>query len=236
MAAASGKGVAVTVLGATEQHGPHLPLGTDTWIGEALLERALAHVSVDTTVVVMPTLSMGVSDEHADFAGTLSLSSEAFGEQLMAQAASLANVGLHRWVWVNTHGGNVGIMDSVAIEVRHAFDVWVAKAYYPKFEPMPKGPSAQELSEGLHGGQVETSMMLAIAPELVDLSQMQDFKLERPPKVGQAPLAWLAQDLHPQGVVGRANLANPKEGEALLTHYGCAIAEAIDALSAHPIP
>ena len=234
VAEAKGSVVAVTVLGATEQHGPHLPLGTDTLIGEALLECALSHLKPGISVLVMPTLTMGVSEEHADFSGTISLSAQTLTEQLLAQGQALAQVGVTSWVWLNTHGGNTGVMDTVAVTVRARHRLIVAKAYYPKFDPLPDGPTAQECREGLHGGQVETSMMLAIAPEMVDVEKAADFKLTSVPKAGQASVAWLAQDLNPEGVAGQASLASPQEGAALIEHYGQALAEVIDATAAYP--
>lgn len=228
--------VAVTVLGAVEQHGPHLPLGTDVFIGEALVERALATLDNDCSVLMMPTITIGASEEHQDFTGTLSVSPASLTDQLMAQAVGLAQAGVVRWVWVNAHGGNVGVIESAAITARAQFGLIVAKAYYPKFAPMPNGPSAEELRTGLHGGQLETSMMLAIAPELVDLAQVQDFSLTHAPWAGQAPVAWLAQDLNDQGVVGLASLANPAQGEALLAHYGQGVAEVISEMTRRPLP
>lgn len=233
---AAGHCVAVTVLGAVEQHGPHLPLGTDVFIGEALLERALALLDEERSVLMMPTVTISASEEHLDFTGTLSVSAAHVTDQLMAQASGLAQAGINRWVWVNAHGGNVGLMESAALTARTQFGVLVAKAYYPKFAPMPDGPSAQELRTGLHGGEVETSMMLAIAPELVDLNKVADFSLDQPPWAGQAPVAWLAQDLNDNGVVGRASLANPAQGEALLRHYGQGLAEVIEAMTTRPLP
>jgi len=235
---ASGNGavVAVVMVGATEQHGPHLPLGTDSVIGQGLVENACAQLSEEVTAVVMPPIVVGASDEHAHFPGTISLSPEAMAAHLTAYGEALARAGIARWVIVNAHGGNVGMIESVAVSLRQRFGLLIAKAYYPKFDPMPDGPDAHELKHGLHGGQLETSLMSALEPETVNMSKATHFEMAHPPWAGQAPLAWLAEDLNPHGVAGRAGDASAKEGEALLQHYGTALAEVIATTAGHPLP
>ncbi len=231
----SDRAVACVVLGATEQHGPHLPMGTDTDIGCGLLDHALALLD-DVPVVVLPPLPLGASDEHTGFAGTLSVQPAVFIEQLMAYGRAVAQVGLQRLVLINAHGGNNGPIESAALMMRQALGLWVAKAYYPKFRPLAAGPDAHELKTGLHGGQLETSLMCALKPDLVDLDQARNFEMSQPPWAGQAPMAWLAEDLHPQGVAGRAGEASQAEGQALLAHYAQGIADVIEALADHAGP
>ena len=234
--AAGGHLVAVAVVGAIEQHGPHLSLGTDTHIGQGLLATALQHLNSTTQVVIMPPISVGTSDEHADFVGTISLSPEALSGVLSAYGEALHRAGIDRWVIINAHGGNVSVIESVALSMRRRFNMWVAKAYYPKFQPLPNGPDTEELKCGLHGGQLETSLLSAINADQVRPSQAKHFSLKEKPWAGQAPLAWLAQDLHDEGVAGQADRASVEEGHALLAHYGKALAEVIDAMAKNPRP
>ena len=234
--AGDGAVVAVVMVGATEQHGPHLPLGTDSVIGQGLVEQACAQLPDTVSVVVMPPIAVGASDEHSHFAGTISLPPEVLAAHLTAYGEALARAGITRWVIVNAHGGNVGVIESVAVSLRQDFGLVIAKAYYPKFAAMPDGPDAHELKHGLHGGQLETSLMSALEPETVDMKKAMHFEMAHPPWAGQAPLAWLAEDLNPHGVAGRADAASAKEGEALLQHYGAALAEVIAATATHPLP
>ncbi len=228
--------VAVVVVGATEQHGPHLPLGTDTQIGQGLVMQACKHLAQDTSVVLMPDIAVGASEEHSHFVGTISLSPEVMAAHLSAYGEALARAGISRWVIVNAHGGNVGVIESVAISLRKRLGLVIAKAYYPKFHALADGPDASEIKQGLHGGQLETSIVSALSPETVHMDQAKHFVMDHPPWAGQAPVAWLAEDLHPEGVAGRAADASAEEGEALLRHYGAALAEVIEATARHPLP
>lgn len=236
VASSDGAVVAVVMVGATEQHGPHLPLGTDSVIGQGLVEAACAQLPDDVSVLLMPPIVVGASDEHGHFPGTISLPPEVMSAHLTAYGEALDRAGIARWVIVNAHGGNAGVIESVAISLRQRFGLLIAKAYYPKFAPMPDGPDAHELKHGLHGGQLETSLMAALAPETVEMNKAVHFELAHPPWAGQAPVAWLAEDLNPHGVAGRAGEASAKEGEALLQHYGAALAEVIVATASHPLP
>jgi len=233
---AGGRLVAVVVVGAIEQHGPHLGLGTDTEIGQGLLSEALCHTGPHTSVVVMPAIGVGASEEHNDFVGTISLSPTVLEGVLEAYGQALHRAGIRRLVVVNAHGGNAAVIESAALAMRRAFGLLVAKAYYPKFEPLPDLPDASELKQGLHGGQVETALMHVMAPELVRPNKAKAFDLAHPPFAGEAPVAWLAKDLHAQGVAGKANLATAEQGQALRIHYGKGLARAIDALADHPLP
>lgn len=228
--------VAVAVVGATEQHGPHLPLGTDTRIGQGLLACACAQLSQATSVVLMPDIVIGASEEHSHFVGTISLSPKAMAAHLSAYGEALARAGISRWVIVNAHGGNVGVIESVAISLRKRLGLVIAKAYYPKFHALPDGPDASEIKYGLHGGQLETSIVSALSPNSVAMDKAKHFEIAHPPFAGQAPVAWLAEDLNPEGVAGRASDASAQEGEALLKHYGTALAEVIRATATHPLP
>src|SRR6056297_1589199 len=95
--------VAVMALGAVEQHGPHLPLDTDTRIAEGLLSAALSRIDPGLDVLALPTQAIGASDEHASFAGTLTLDARGFADALESIGAGVARAGVRRLVWVNGH-------------------------------------------------------------------------------------------------------------------------------------
>ncbi len=225
--------VAAVVLGAVEQHGPHLPLATDRIIGDGLLDAASAHLSDDFPLLILPSLSLGASNEHADFAGTLSLSADQMRRQIVAIGEGLVRAGVERLVLINAHGGNIGWLNDAALELRR-LGLLAVKASYMQFEPPAGLIAAEELRDGLHGGLAETAMMRHLAPELVRMDRAQDFEPNHPQREplapqGEAAWAWLAGDLHPAGVVGDAASASEELGERLIRHYAKRLAKVIEA-------
>lgn len=229
--------VAVMALGAIEQHGAHLPLSTDLDIAEGLLAAALARLPRDFPLVRLPALAVGASDEHLGFAGTLSLSPELAIATLEAHGEAAARAGLKRLVWLNAHGGNKAAMDLAALRLRRRHGLLVVKVHYMRM-PLPEGmPEATlpagELRHGLHGGALETALMRHLAPGKVRLERLGD-PISRGQAMaeegqllgpeGEAAFAWLAEDLHPQGVVGNAHLGTAELGRRLVEHYAGRIA------------
>jgi creatinine amidohydrolase len=196
-AAGGGPATLLVPLGATEQHGPHLPLGTDSDIAGALGRVAAARLP---GAVVAPTLPYGASGEHQDFAGTLSIGAEALGLVLVELGRSATET-FERLLFVNAHGGNARPIATAVARLRdEGRDV---RAWTPRF-----GGDA-------HAGRTETSLMLALAPEHV-----------RDDRAGgnTAPLAELIEDLRargvhavsPNGVLGDPTDASAVEGRLLL--------------------
>ncbi|WP_163560381.1 creatininase family protein [Halomonas sp. NO4] len=232
--------VAVAVVGAIEQHGAHLPLATDLDIGEGLLAAALARLPDDLPLVVLPALAVGVSDEHLSFPGTLSLPPATAIATLEALGDGVARAGLSRLVLLNGHGGNNAVIDLAALALRRRHALRVVKVHYPRLAPPPALRNAlpeAEWRHGLHGGALETALMRHFAPHKVRLDA-----LDHPPSRGEAmaeegsllgpegaaPFAWLAEDLHPGGVVGNAALGTAELGARLAGHYGEALARVIE--------
>jgi len=236
--------VAIMVLGAVEQHGPHLPLATDLIIGEGLRDAALDRLSRDLNVFALPSLALGASQEHAAMSGTLSLPPELSGRIIEAVGESIAASGIQRLVLLNAHGGNHAAIDSAALTLRRTIGLLVIKANYMKLTPPDDLLDARELREGLHGGQAETAMMLHLAPELVRQDQLADFALRDHAgdnrglfgPAGRASWAWMAQDLNAQGVVGRADRATADDGQRLIDAYATQLAEVIERTAGMPWP
>lgn len=229
--------VVILPLAATEQHGPHLPLSTDVDIGVGILAAALALLPEGFDVWTLPALTVGASQEHARFAGTESVSTEALTRTIVMQGAALARAGVRRLVLSNSHGGNRHAIDGAALTLRAEHDMLVVKASWFRF-PRPGDvvlPEA-EWRHGLHGGAVETAMMLHLRPELVRRDAVTRFAslgmeleqdLRRVGPEGAAPFAWLAGDLNPLGVVGDATLATAEMGAKLVGHYAHVLADII---------
>ncbi|HSH76729.1 MAG TPA: creatininase family protein [Longimicrobiales bacterium] len=236
-AAAARDPVVVLPLAATEQHGPHLPASTDLDIGSGLLAEAFLRLPAEADVWALSPVAIGASREHAHLKGTESVSSEELIRTIYDQGAEVARSGVRRLVLSNSHGGNRHAMEVAGLSLRADHGMLVVKASYFRF-PRPQDVDLPESEwlHGLHGGAVETAMMLHLEPGRVRVEALADFpslgaELEGTLRVlgpeGQASFAWLADDLNPRGVVGDARLATPLMGARLVAHYGRVLAEVI---------
>lgn len=230
-------GVAILPLAAIEQHGEHLPLSTDLDIALGLLQAALPKLRPGLPVCVLPPLAVGLSLEHCAFAGTLSLSPETALATLVELGDSVARAGFRRLVLFNSHGGNKAVLDLAALKLRVAHRMLVVRANYFRFAPPPDALPAAELRHGLHGGALETAMMLHLAPHKVRTEAIGDFPsigrdMAAQGRVlgpeGEAGFAWMAQDLNPGGATGDARLADAALGARLVEHFGVALARVIE--------
>ncbi|MDI9332607.1 MAG: creatininase family protein [Alphaproteobacteria bacterium] len=217
--------VAVWPLGATEQHGPHLPVEVDTVLADAMVSGAMRRLDAGTPVLVLPTLSVGLSTEHQLYAGTLTLSTETTLRVLRETGESVARAGVRKLLLFNAHGGHVSAMDLAARELR-AMGMTV---FHTSYEQLPLGAAleafdATERRYGVHAGEMETSMMLALDPQRVRMDLAQDFvsnaqaRVQAYPLLGQghSRMGWHVQDLNPNGAVGSARRADAARGQALL--------------------
>lgn len=219
------RSVAVLPVSAIEQHGPHLPLATDALVCAALVEAALEHAPPG--VLALPPMSIGHSLEHVDFAGTLSIGAETLLASWTDIGKSVARSGVRKLVLLNTHGGNTALVQLAALRLRHEADMLVVRANYFHLGSPPGLFSQDELAHGLHGGEMETSLLLHLAPELVRREALADFPAlthamaQRQGLLGpEKPIGfgWKSQDLHEQGVCGNAARADAQRGAALFQH------------------
>ncbi|WP_170323235.1 creatininase family protein [Bradyrhizobium sp. STM 3809] len=232
--------IAVLPLAATEQHGPHLPLGTDVHIAEAYLARVRALLPPALPVTILPVQPVGISTEHIDFPGTLTVPTETALQSWRALGDSVARAGIRKLVIVTSHGGNSAAMTLVAQDLRAAHRMLVVTTSWSRFGAPDGLFSADELRHGIHGGAVETSIMLARHPQLVRREAIANFAssavaMEQTYRVlstqRPAPLAWQTQDLNPSGAVGDATQASAEKGERVLDHGArafCALLEDVD--------
>jgi creatinine amidohydrolase len=226
--------IAVLPLAATEQHGPHLPLGTDVMIAEAYLARVRALLPPAIPASFLPVQPVGISTEHLAFAGTLTLTPETALRLWSEIGDSVARAGVRKLVLVTSHGGNSAAMTLVAQELRARHGMLTVSTGWSRFG-VPDGLfDEEELRHGVHGGAVETSIMLACRPDLVRTEAIADF---RPASIAierqhrwlsahrPAPFAWQAEDLHPSGACGNATLASADRGRGLIEHGAAAFCE-----------
>jgi creatinine amidohydrolase len=231
---ATARWIAVLPLAAVEQHGPHLPLGVDSYIAEAYLARVRKLLSDDPPVTFLPVQRIGISAEHLSYPGTLSLSATTAISAWTELGESLARAGVRKLVLVTSHGGNVAAMELVARDLRARLGMLAVTVGWHRFS-YPEGTfSAEEKKHGIHGGDIETSLMLAAEPGTVrvdkaanatpeTLAMAREFKwlsAYRP-----AGFAWMTQDLNPSGAVGDATQASAAKGEAALDQGAKAFVE-----------
>lgn len=217
--------IAVLPVAAVEQHGPHLPVAVDACLNEAVVRRAVTRLPAGLPVTFLPMQAVGKSNEHQAFAGTLTLSAETLIRVWTEIAESVLHAGVRKLVLFNSHGGQPQVMDIVARDLRARLGMLVVCASsYGLPEPDGLFPE-QESRHGIHGGSKETSMMLALRPELVQMQHAQDFaSLSQAMAVryrflapeGAVGFGWQTQDLNPHGACGNALDADARRGELLL--------------------
>jgi creatinine amidohydrolase len=218
------KTIAILPVASTEQHGPHLPVATDVAIANGMLAELKTQRPDDLDVLVLPTQEIGKANEHVFGPGSLSFGPEILIPAWTAIGAKVAEAGLRKLVIVNSHGGNADIMSIVGRELRVRHQMAVICTHWGRFGHPDGLISEHERQFGIHGGEVETSLMLHFRPELVRMENAQNFvsKAESRSKFMQpAPphvLSWLAHDLNPHGVVGDASKGTAEKGEVICRH------------------
>jgi creatinine amidohydrolase len=243
--------IAVLPVAATEQHGPHLPLSVDTVLVDGVVAAALPHLAPDLDVLFLPTQSVGLSPEHARFAGTLTLKAETILRLWTDIGESVAAAGIKKLVLFNSHGGQVSVMDLVARDLRARLDLLVYSVSWfnlPLLDAQGQDVNAQfgaqEHRFGIHAGDVETSMMLALSPELVDMAKAQNFHSSAQDRAAQfailgngksAKLGWQTQDYNASGAVGNAAAATADKGQALVQAAGLSLAKLLAEVHALPL-
>ncbi len=220
--------IAVLPVAAIEQHGPHLPVSVDTTLIEGVIKHAIPHIPQTVAALFLPTQQIGKSNEHARYPGTLTLSAHTLIDMWMELGACVAKTGIKKLVLFNSHGGQVSVMDIVARDLRAAHDLMVfATNWYTL--GLPEGLfSDHEMRYGIHAGDLETSMMLALTPHLVDMQYAENFasasesrkRFELLGNGTAAKLGWQTQDLNAKGAAGNAANATAEKGRAVLEFVG----------------
>jgi creatinine amidohydrolase len=225
---------------AIEQHGHHLPLATDTLINNLLLGHALRKLPEGLPVYALPPVHYGKSNEHIDFPGTLSVSATTFMAVVRDLGSSLSKAGFQRLVLYNTHGGNTPLVDVMARDLRAEFGLRTF-ALHGSGGICFEGLNPQEKAYGFHAGEVETSYLLASAPELVDRSAYTVnyiADVTKPatllPENAPAVFAWLTSDIASSGVLGDPHPASAEKGARWLEAAAARLAAGLEEMARYP--
>jgi creatinine amidohydrolase len=239
--------VAVLPVAAVEQHGPHLPVSVDTTLVDGVIAASLPHLPAELPVLFLPTQQVGKSNEHIRFPGTLTLSAETLIRVWMELGACVARTGIRKLVLFNSHGGQLSVMDIVARDLRTAHGLIV---YSTNWFTLPLGDEVnglfppEEHRFGIHAGDMETSMMLALRPQFVDMAQARHFQSTAQERAAKYPilgngtsakLGWQVQDYNPMGAAGNAAVATAAKGQAVIDAAGRQLALLLQEVAALPL-
>lgn len=231
--------IAILPTAAVEQHGPHLPVGVDTYINEGLCTLLAARCPAALDIRLLPVMAVGKSNEHLHAPGTLTLSAETALRAWTEIGLSVARAGVRKLLIVNSHGGNTDLVSIVARELRVRAGMYCVRMGWGA-GGVPEGLyGPQEMAQGIHGGDNETSLMLHFRPETVDLGKAADFRWTHRqgdiPPVGGVAHGWIATDVNPAGVAGEAHLATAEKGRRTAEHYASHAIGVLEKMAAQPL-
>jgi len=237
-AALDERSVAVLPVAATEQHGPHLPAGTDAFILDGIL-RAASLVAGPVRGIVLPLQPIGWSPEHGGLPGTLSHSADRLAEAWVAIARWSTRAGIRRLLILNSHGGNPPAIAIAALRLRAEHGLFVAQTHWEALARPAEIAPAGATERDWHAGWIETSVMLHLRPELVAMDKAHPAARPAeglPPPDGPAPWAWMTSDLGTNGVIGDPRHATAELGRQLLQRAVDGLAEVLAQMAAAPWP
>ena len=235
------KAALVLPVGALEQHGPHLPVVTDLLLAERFLDLALERLPDTVNIWRLPALSFGKSNEHSGYPGTFSLSANTLMSAVRDIARGAKDAGFRRLVLLNSHGGNRAVLDMMARDIRAEFGLMVFSVFPPALAPDPLETTENEKKFGIHAGDWETSVMLALAPELVKMdlanSSFPAFNSDHLTlTTSGSSVAWLTRDWNASGTWGDATLATAERGQARLEPVVAKLALVLEEIASFEVP
>jgi creatinine amidohydrolase len=222
-----GDWIAVLPLGAHEQHGPHLPFETDTLIAQGLVDRIIPALPADLPITFLPVEPVGYSIEHMDVAGTKTLTFDEAVHRWLRIAEELHQQGIRKLVMLNAHGGNAPLLTIVTTEARVRFNMLAVATSWTRFGQPQGWIAPEDKAIDIHGGDIETSVMLALWPDWVTMERAENFPSRQADfantfrhlrAYGPHAFGWKMSDLNDKGAAGNATAATAERGEQLVTH------------------
>ncbi len=233
--------IAVLPVAAIEQHGPHLPVGTDTIIAEGMIAAAIDQLPPELDVFFLPVQAIGKSNEHLKWPGTVTLTAETALRAWVEIGEAVNRAGIRKFVFINSHGGNTDLIGIAARELRVRFEMLAVPTHWMRFGYPPGLYDEKEIAHGIHAGDIETSLMLHFRPDLVkqdeianfvpaSIAMAEEFKRLR----ASAPhrFAWMAQDLNAGGAIGDARQARAEKGALTAAHQASGFIELLRDITA----
>ena len=218
-AKAAANAIVVLPVASMEQHGPHLPVGVDTILCEGVCKAGAEIAAADVAVVVAPTLWCGMAEHHMAFGGTFTFDIPTYRAVLLAFLKSIERHGFKRVLIVNGHGGNIAALNAFLPDFMRETGLKVYMATYFDLVASDLAPLLEDQKAVHHACEVETSLMMVLAPETVKHDRLPEaFGLldGDPRKAFKAGTFHAFKDITPSGVVGDARRANRQKGEKIL--------------------
>lgn len=219
--------IAVVPIGSTEQHGPHLPVMVDSRLVAEVAARAASITTGNARVLVTPVLWVSMAEHHMVFPGTLTLDFNTFQSVLRCLVNSLQRQGFRRILLLNGHGGNIAALSIIVDQLTKEVGVPLMAATYWNVSASEFGNILEGQRNLLHACEAETSMMMALHPELIDVEAA--LTVHAPVggfgEVRGAHRTRTMVEISPSGVVGSPSLASPEKGQALLDAAARVLAE-----------
>ncbi|MBT8457963.1 MAG: creatininase family protein [Alphaproteobacteria bacterium] len=231
--------IAILPTAAIEQHGPHLPVGTDTMIANGMLTRLREVCPDNLDIRILSVQSVGKSNEHIHAPGTLTLTAQTALAAWQEIGLSVARAGVRKIVIVNSHGGNLDLISILSRELRVRAGMLAVKCQWSSFGHPEGMYPPEELSYGIHGGDVETSLMLAFEPHCVDMSVAANNRSSAEKTaispIGPVSYGWVSSDLNDSGTVGDASVATAEKGVATSAHQVAGFIDLLRDVAATPL-
>jgi len=236
--------IAILPIAATEQHGPHLSVGTDTLMAGGFCAEVKKRLPNGLSVLFLPVFWVGKSNEHLRSPGTITLSAETLIRAWTEIGESVARAGARKLIIANSHGGNVPVMDIVARDLRVKHGMLVVQCSWHRLGSPAGLFSEAETMHGIHGGEIETSQMLHLRRDLVHMAKARDFasaaiimeqRYRHLRATQRIAFGWASEDLHPSGAIGNAAASTPAAGRQQTEFTAKAFVELLEDVHAFPV-
>lgn len=221
--------IVIVPIASVENHGPHLPTGVDAWLGPEIAVRAARRAAHDVPVLVTPPIWSGLAEMHMSLGGTITLDLATFIAMVRSVVRSVVRQGFRRVLLLNSHGGNTAALTAIVNELGSEFNIAIAATSYWQLAAEQMATILEDQAGIEHACEGETSMMLALHPELVDRSKLASAIGPTNPTsaqlVGPNVFRWRAFAARSDhGAIGNPTRASAEKGERLLEAAADAVA------------